>query len=96
MKVKNYLSITNENAVQLHGFEGLKDSFYVEVFKSKYLLFVTNERFEKETCFKVEITSNREIVNAKLVQLIQDFNLENKRFLYDENFNNYLSSDIEI
>lgn len=93
----NHITIMNESVVQLHGFEEIQGSFYVEIFdKRKYLLFITHERFEKDTCFKVSVDSNKQVQSKRLCDLIKEYSLENKRFLFDKNFHNYLSTNIEV
>ncbi len=97
MKTKNYLTVTKNNMLELHGFDEIKEYFYVEIFaEKKYLLFITNERMEKDTCFKVCLGPERTVDDERLLKLVTTFGLVSKRFLKDNHFKNYLSSDIEV
>ena len=97
MKTLNYLTINELDIVELHGFEMIKDFVYVEMFHNKeYMLLIAHERDETNYCFKVKVNDNRTIDDKRVVDLVKINKIDNKRFLQDLHFDNYLSTKISI
>lgn len=95
MKTLNYLTINELGNVELHGFEMVKDFVYVEM-HGEYMLFITHERSETNYCFRVDVNENRIISDERIVDLVKVNKVDNKRFIFNAHFNNYLSTKIDV
>lgn len=93
----NYLSYEPGGIIQLHGFDKINEVAYVWVSVTKRTLAIETRMYkEKENCFKIIISEQRTIKDARLFRVLNRNQLFNKRFVYNGPRENYFSTTVSI
>ena len=93
----NYLTINDEGAVELHGFDMISDFAYVQMYHdNKYMRLIACEKPETNYRFRVRVNADRTITDKRVIALVRENNLDNIRFMADQELEHYISTGITL
>lgn len=88
--MKNYLVDEGGITVRLVGFDEIGNFLFVSIPVSKRTLIIESHSLpEKENCFRVDVSPERTVQNRRFYELVDDFQLFQKSFIYNSPLGNY-------